>query len=130
MTRYQVKIHAERIPRGTLSSPSPYAEVKISGGPQEGQIVGETEVMDYVPNPEFTKTLFMDADPSVNIPFRVTIKNDRRNGAELGSATFEATEVTRQEGSMQAQQAPSGVRYVYVFLARSFWFSSRLTYTT
>jgi C2 domain len=111
MTRYQLSIHAERLPRGIFRKPNPVAVVTVTGGPREGEEIGRTDVVENSLDPEFTRVLFVETDSSVFLPLKVSIYNDR-NDALLADATFEATEVAVAKGHLQEQQCRNGAKYV------------------
>jgi hypothetical protein len=106
-TRYQLSIGAVGLPKGGWRIPNPYAIVRISAGGTNGTIVGKTDVVYCTQSPEFTKAIFIDTDPSIFFPIRVTIYNDR-NHAELASASFEATEIHASKGHLQVQKCSNG----------------------
>ena len=109
MTRYQLKINAENLPRGLIRRPNPYAVVTVTGGPRLGETLGKTDVVFNTVDPDFAKTLFLETDSSVFMPIRVAICNDR-NDAHLAEANFEATEVHVSRGRMQERLLPKGAK--------------------
>jgi C2 domain len=63
MTRYQLSLEAENLPRrfcGSLRNPNPYAVVKVCGGPKEGTVVGRTEPIRHTLQPDWVECLFLD----------------------------------------------------------------------
>jgi C2 domain len=109
MPRYQVSIQAEKLPRGLFRRPNPYAVVIVTGGPREGENIGKTETVYNTVEPDFTKVLFVETDPSVNLPLKISIYN-YRNETLLAEATFEATEVFVSPGHYKVQQAENGAK--------------------
>ena len=55
MPRYQLSILAENLPRGTFGRPNPYAKVVVSGGPREGETIGQTETLESTQDADFLK---------------------------------------------------------------------------
>jgi C2 domain len=63
MTRYQLSLEAENLPRrfcGSLRNPNPYAVVKVCGGPKEGTVVGRTEPIRRTLQPDWVECLFLE----------------------------------------------------------------------
>jgi hypothetical protein len=106
MPRYQLSIRAEKLPKGFFRKPNPYAEIKVSGGPREGETLGRTEVMENALAPDWCKVIFLETDESIYMPLQVSIYNDR-NGELLAQATFEATEVFQSPGHALCQDDAS-----------------------
>lgn len=82
LTRFQVSVHARNLPRGIFRKPSPYAEIKITGGPNKGMTVGKTETIPKSLDPDWVKCLFVETDASVFMPIKVSIYDDRGIGHE------------------------------------------------
>jgi hypothetical protein len=115
MTRYQLSIYAEKLPKGLLFKPNPYATAKVTGGPRDGENIGTTEVVDSTQSPDFVKVFFIETDASINLPITISIYNDRDNSL-LAEATFEATEVFVAPGHVLSHKANNGAKYVYLYL--------------
>ena len=112
MTRYQLSIYAEKLPhRGLFRKPNPVAEVVITGGPRDGDVLGRTEVVEQTLEPDFVRCFFLETDRSINLPLTITIYNDR-DGSVLADATFEATEVFLAPGHFKVQKASNGAKCV------------------
>jgi hypothetical protein len=112
MPRYQLSILAENLPRGTFGRPNPYAKVVVSGGPREGETIGQTETLESTQDADFLKTIFLETDASIFMPLKVTIYNGR-NDSVLTEGIFEATEVNASPGHTQEQKDPAnGARFV------------------
>jgi hypothetical protein len=109
MPRYQLTVVAEKLPRGLFRRPNPYAVVTVAGGPRDQERLGQTETLRKALDPDFTKVLFLETDPSVNLPLKVSIFNDR-DGTQLAEAVFEATEVFQSPGHFKRQQVENGVK--------------------
>lgn len=109
MPRYQLSIHAENLPRGVFRRPNPYAEVTVSGGPRDGEVIGKTEIVHNSLDPDFVKVLYVETDASVNLPLQVCLFNDR-NGGLLAEAVFEATEVSVAPGHFKVHKAKNGAK--------------------
>lgn len=118
MTRYQLSIYAEKLPnRGLFRKPNPVAQVAISGGPRDGDVLGRTEVVQNTLEPDFVRGFFLETERSINMPLTVTIYNDRDKSV-LAEATFEATEVFSAPGHFQVHKAPNGAKYVIVSMCK------------
>jgi hypothetical protein len=126
MERYQLSLHATQLPDkgGLFRVSSPYAQVKITSGPNVGKMLGETEPVPHGLNPDWVKILTLEFTPSEITNLEVTIW-DYRNGKEplwLGEANFEATSVYQEAGHTKSQQIGKrdSSRYVlfivYVFV--------------
>ena len=112
MPRYQLSILAVNLPRGTFRRPNPYAKVVVSGGPREGEAVGQTETLECTQDADFLTTIFLETDASIFMPLKVTIYN-ARNHLVLTEGIFEATEVNASPGHTQEQKDPAnGARFV------------------
>lgn len=112
MPRYQLSIVAEKLPRGTVRRPNPYARVVVSGGPREGEAIGQTETLENSQDADFLKPLFLETDASLFMPLKVTIYNGRDDSV-LTEAIFEATEVNASPGHTQEQKdSRNGARQV------------------
>jgi len=109
MPRYQLSLYAEKLPRGLLRWPNPYADVTVTGGPREGEKIGKTNVVQNTLNPDWTTVLFLETDASVFLPFKVSVYNSR-NDVLLAEATFEATEVAEAPGRSQFQECKNGAK--------------------
>lgn len=106
MERYQLTLHAENLPgnvggggcfglMGGGGQFAPYARVKITSGPLQGTVLGETEPVIGGKSPEWVKVFFLEFSSTQVTNLEVTIWN-YRNGKEpvwLGEANFEATSV-------------------------------------
>jgi C2 domain len=112
MTRYQVSVYAERLPRGRLRRPNPYAEITVVGGPRDGQTVGRTETVLNTVEPDFTKVFFIETDASINLPLKVSIYNEGHRHP-LAEGIFEATEVFLSPGHFKVSK-DGGAKYVSV----------------
>jgi Ca2+-dependent lipid-binding protein len=84
-------------------TPNPYAKVTITGGPQEGTVIGRTETIRRSCNPDWAKSLLVETDSSVFMPIRVEIYDERgfKDDVLLAEANFETTEVFQNPGHMQ-----------------------------
>ena len=117
MRRYQLKLHAERLPNvgGLFRTSSPYAEVDIIEGPNKGKL-GKTEVSEKNLSPQWVKIFFIEFDPSIRVVVRVRIWDDRGDGRDpimIGKEiTFEATSVFTAPGRMQEEHMGGKGRYV------------------
>jgi hypothetical protein len=112
--RYQITLHAENLPNGRWFGKScPYAEIKITSGPQQGTIVGKTETIHKELSPEWAKIFLFDFSDSEVTNLEITIyddynKPDDKDGYRepkwLGEANFEATSVFQSPGKTQSNQ--------------------------
>jgi C2 domain len=107
MTRYQLSIYAEKLPKGMIRKPNPYATVKVTGGPRDGEVVGQTEIVYNTQEPDFVKVFFIDTNASINLPLTISIYNDRDQSL-LAEATFEATEVFVSPGHFMVHKGKNG----------------------
>lgn len=122
MTRYQVSVYAEKLPKQGLlhKLPNVYATIQVSGGTRDGEMIGTTEVMYKTCTPDFIKVFFIETDASRNLPITVRIyhTNDmsindnpnpnqthQHNGTQLIEATFEVTEVFKAPGHVLSQKS-------------------------
>ncbi len=106
--RYQISLHAFNLPNkgGWFRKSSPYASVKVISGPQQGQILGETEHLPHTLDPDWCKVFFLDFSSSEITHLEVTIW-DYHNGHEpiwMGEARFEATSVYLEPGKTKSEQ--------------------------
>ena len=111
MTRYQLSIYAEKLPKGFIFKPNPYATAKVSGGPRDSEFIGTTEVVHSTQSPDFVKVFFLETDTTRNLPITISIFNDR-DDALLAEATFEATEVFVAPGHVLSHRTDNGAKYV------------------
>jgi hypothetical protein len=109
MPRYQLSVYAEKLPRGRIRQPNPYAVVTVSDGTHDGETLGKSETVYNTTDPDFTKVIFLETDASVNLPLRVSIFNDR-NGVLLAEGIFEATEVFLAPGHFKVVKAQKGAK--------------------
>jgi len=110
--------------------PNPYAVVTIVGGAHEGTVVGTTQSIPDTTDPSWTDTFFVETDPSMFMPLRISIFDDRKgnNSRDGGSnqsddvliaeTTFEATEIFQSVGRMKSEKLSNGV-VVHVALEES-----------
>lgn len=110
MTRFQLSLRAERLPRGLFHTPRPYAEVQVSGGPHEGLNVGTTKPLQGS-DVEWTELFYIDTDSSIFMPLRIVVSDDRgwdKRNPVLAQVTFEATEVFQSVGQMKYEKVDNG----------------------
>lgn len=95
MTRYQLSIYAERLPRRRFHRIDSYAEVTVCGGPRDGEALGRTETIPNTVAPDFTKVFYLETNSSINLPLKVSIYNEASSNDKtlLAEGIFEATEV-------------------------------------
>ena len=62
MTRYQLSIEAEKLPRVFFRSPCSYAVVTVTDGPQKGKEIGRTETLPRSQTPDWIAILFIDTE--------------------------------------------------------------------
>ena len=115
MTRYQLSIYAERLPKGLFRKPNPYATIKVTGGRRDGEMIGRTETIDNTLEPDFVKSFFIETDASINLPLCISIYNDRDDSL-LAESTFEATEVYKSPGHFMVNKTQNGAKYVFFFV--------------
>ena len=105
MTRFQLSVHAQRVPRRGLfrTKPTAYAKVTVTGGPQEGTELGRTESIVNSRDADWVKTIFLETSSAVFMPLKVSIlhENDYNDDELLAEANFEATEVFQNAGHLQ-----------------------------
>lgn len=123
MTRFQLFVHAENLPRSSIFGrrPDPYAIVRFGKPEASGAAeIGRTEVLPQTTDPEWARIMFVEAE-AAKITF-VTVSvydNNNNNGSRdnnnkstagnnnnarlLGQATFEVTEVNQSPGHFQEQ---------------------------
>jgi hypothetical protein len=116
MTRYQLTIEAEHLPVPSLwtrwltgKANETYAEVVVSGGPQQGTVIGRTENHSGR-RIQWTKTLYLETDPSIYMP--LTVRICKANGSLLGEMTAEATAIFQSAGRFKSEKTISGIMYV------------------
>ena len=114
MTRYQLNIEAENLPLTSLWSRwvtgkanEAYAEVVVTGGPQQGTKIGRTELHSGR-SVAWTKTLFLETDASVYMPLAIRIYRD--NGTLLAEMAAEATAIYQSPGRIRTEKTTSGIR--------------------
>lgn len=110
MTRYQLSLHADSLPRSLFHTPSPYAIVTKTGG-QHGNEVGRTETIVKTISPDWIKTMFIETDASINLPLKVAVWDDRglyRDDVMIGEAQFEAMVIHQSPGRLQSQKMKGG----------------------
>jgi Ca2+-dependent lipid-binding protein len=113
MPRYQLSIHAQKLPtRLFRGRPNPYAVVTVSGGPHEGLVIGRTETMQKEVTPDFIKVLFVETEASVYMPIVVSLMDERRYDTDvlLAEANFEVTEIFKAKGNSQSQVTSKGAK--------------------
>lgn len=110
MPRYQLSLHAEKLPKSWFRTPHPYCVVTIASGPLADTQVGRTETIVKATKPDFTKTIFIETDASVNMPLKVSVWDDRDGGDDrlIGEAEFEATTIFQSPGRIQKQKMRGG----------------------
>ena len=108
MTRYQLSIKGENLPRFCFLKPSPYAVVTVSGGPHEGTEIARTETILKANDPDWATIFFIETDASINMPLRISVFNDRIRNRCLGDVSFEATEIFQAAGRTQCDDLPCG----------------------
>lgn len=111
MTRYQLSIYAEKLPKGLIFKPNPYATAKVTGGSRDGENIGTTEVVHSTQSPDFVKVFFIETNATINLPITISIYNDRDDSI-LAEATFEATEVFVAPGHVLSHRTDNGAKYV------------------
>jgi len=104
MTRYQITVRAENLPRGSWwRKPHAYATVAITDGPQRGNQLGQTETLKYgTLNPEWTHPILVETDATIFMPITVSIYDQN---ILLVQADFEVTEVFRNPGHVSFREA-------------------------
>jgi C2 domain len=117
MTRYQLSIYAEKLPKGFIFKPNPYATVRVTGGPRDGENIGTTEVVHSTQSPDFVKVFFIETSASINLPITISVYNDRDQSL-LAEATFEATEVFLAPGHFMSNKANNGAKYVVLLRSK------------
>lgn len=122
-TRYQLSIHAEKLPRSFWgTAPSPYAKVKISGGPLNGKEIGRTATLPTTVDADWTDSLYLETASSIFMPLLIQIYDDQGVGRDdvlLGQANCEATEVFSSPGHVQVRSLSTGRGTVTISLQPS-----------
>jgi Ca2+-dependent lipid-binding protein len=124
MTRFQLFVHAENLPRSIFRRPNPYAIVRFGKPEVNGAEIGRTEVLPQNTDPEWARILFVEAEAAKITYVTVSIydhntsiikkmaggaagiNTSMRSAAShslLGEATFEVTEVNQSPGHYQEQ---------------------------
>lgn len=105
MTKYQISIFAEGLPRVFFKTPSSYAAVTISEGPQQGKEIGRTEISPRDSNPDWIQVLFVETNAATYMPINVEVFHGREYNDDvlLGSASFEVTEIYSSTGHCQSR---------------------------
>jgi Ca2+-dependent lipid-binding protein len=107
MTRFQLFIHAENLPKSRFRRPDPYAIVRFGKPDQaEGDVtaeVGRTEVLPRTTDPEWSRILFVEAEAAKITYVTVSVYDHHNNHHLLGQGTFEVTEVNQSPGHFQEQ---------------------------
>ncbi|GKY98190.1 hypothetical protein MPSEU_000776800 [Mayamaea pseudoterrestris] len=113
MTRYQLAIEAENLPGTSLwsrwfarESHEVYAEIVVTGGPQQNTVIGRTE-SHMGRRIQWIKTLFVETDPSIYMP--LTIRVYKVNGTLLGEMTAEATAIFQSPGRFKTEKTATGI---------------------
>jgi hypothetical protein len=111
MTRYQLSLVADKLPRRFVGRPNPYAEVTVTGGPAQGTVVGRTETMRHAVYADWCTVLFLETDDSIFMPIKVSVY-DERGGEDrlIAEASFEATEIFKARGRTQIQEPQKGLK--------------------
>jgi Ca2+-dependent lipid-binding protein len=106
MTRYQLSMHAEHLPRNWFHTPSPYAVATITDGPLKGTKIGQTETLPKTTDPDWVAVLFFETDSSIYMPLKIQVFDEREYNDDilLGEATFEATEIFGAAGHLKSAQ--------------------------
>mmetsp|Transcript_22217 Transcript_22217/g.36786 ORF Transcript_22217/g.36786 Transcript_22217/m.36786 type:complete len:276 (+) Transcript_22217:158-985(+) len=110
MTRYQLTVEAEKLSRvSALRMGAPYAVVTVSGGPRDGEVLGETEVSDTL-DPRWIKVIYVDTDPSVYLPINVEIfdQQDGRENRKMEEASFEVTSINESKAHTVYEELKGG----------------------
>jgi Ca2+-dependent lipid-binding protein len=72
-----------------------------------GTEAGRTETIVKTTSPDWTKTLFIETDASVNLPVKIAVWDDRganKKDVLIGEVEFEATVIYQSPGRMQSQK--------------------------
>ena len=110
MTRFQLSLHAGSLPSSLFHTPNPYGVVTVTGGAHDKE-VGRTETILKTTNPDWTKTMFIETDASINLPLTVQVWDDRgpnKQDVLIGEAQFEATVIHQSPGRILSQKMKGG----------------------
>lgn len=118
--RAQLSLKAENLKNvgRAFQVSDPYAIVTITGGPKEGTVVGRTETIQNTLSPTWAKVMFVDIDPGLFMPFRVSVYdyNEKRDDMLMAEANFEMSEVFQSPGNSQHELIMyGGARYVFLW---------------
>mmetsp|Transcript_19860 Transcript_19860/g.32037 ORF Transcript_19860/g.32037 Transcript_19860/m.32037 type:complete len:284 (+) Transcript_19860:124-975(+) len=106
--RYQITLYAENLPNGRFfGTACPYAEIKVTSGPQKGKKLGATEHAFHELSPEWTKIFLLEFSPAEVTNLEVTIYDflgENKEPKWIGEANFEATSVFQSPGKTQNEQ--------------------------
>jgi Ca2+-dependent lipid-binding protein len=111
MTRFQLSLQAENLPKSLFHTPSPYAHVAVAGGPAYVTEVGKTETIVKNTSPDWVMTMFIETDASINLPLTVSVWDDRgpnKDDILIGEVVFEATVIYQSPGRVQSQKLKGG----------------------
>mmetsp|Transcript_1969 Transcript_1969/g.4851 ORF Transcript_1969/g.4851 Transcript_1969/m.4851 type:complete len:356 (-) Transcript_1969:212-1279(-) len=106
LQRFQLSLRAENLPNTSFfRTASPYATVEIVGGPQDGTVLGQTEVIKKSLSPDWCEILFLETSANIHMPLRVTLWDQRGDDSlppiSMATAEFEATAVYQSPGKTQ-----------------------------
>ncbi|KAL7579556.1 hypothetical protein ACA910_007927 [Epithemia clementina (nom. ined.)] len=105
MPRFQVSLWAENVRLGWFRNPNCFAVLEDG----EGNEIGQTEVQEADPNPDWVKILYIEADEARVVPLKVKIYHKRTYGSDLlAEASFEATEVNQANGHRLSKDTGNG----------------------
>jgi Ca2+-dependent lipid-binding protein len=102
--KFQLTIEAEKLKRSNpLRNLRPYALVSVSGGSREGDVLGQTEVVENSLDPRWGAVVYVDTDASVYLPITVEIfdSNDGRDDKKIAEASFEVTAIYESQAHTQ-----------------------------
>eukprot|EP00546_Thalassionema_frauenfeldii_P013601 CAMPEP_0178917258 /NCGR_PEP_ID=MMETSP0786-20121207/13144_1 /TAXON_ID=186022 /ORGANISM="Thalassionema frauenfeldii, Strain CCMP 1798" /LENGTH=272 /DNA_ID=CAMNT_0020590783 /DNA_START=69 /DNA_END=887 /DNA_ORIENTATION=+ len=108
--KFQVTIEAQGLKRvSILRIGSPYALVKICGGPREGEVLGETEPLEDCLDPRWSTAILVETEATKMMPIRIEII-DSEDDKVMGEAEFEVISVYHDEAHTQFHEPRGGTR--------------------
>jgi len=114
----QLTLHAEKLRKsGAFRIGNPYAVAVITAGDRIGEELGRTEVIESTLSPNWVTVIFVNADPALFMPFRVTVYdcNEKDDDQKVMAETnFEMTEVFESKGNIFVQSDGSSLVYAHV----------------
>jgi Ca2+-dependent lipid-binding protein len=104
MPRYQLLVRCENVPVVTRFWQSSYGTYCTFIDKTTQTTLGQTEIVNNTPHPEYVTTFFLETNPSVYHPLQLIVYQDAgigRDATAIWHAQIEATEVVQSPGHEQ-----------------------------